>query len=86
VGITESTFIRRLDQTEYANPPSQCTIEEGNLNQSIGANLLQILQANPPQPIIPIITKAKPKKGGMKNFNFRCNLEEIDKIIEEDII
>ena len=30
--------------------------------------------------------QAKPKRVagfGMRNFNFRCNLEEIDKIIEE---
>jgi hypothetical protein len=43
IGIEESTFIRKLDQTEYVNPPSQCTMEEGNLNQSIGANFLQII-------------------------------------------
>jgi hypothetical protein len=40
IGIAESTFMRKLDQTEYVNPPSQCSMEEGNLNQSIGANLL----------------------------------------------
>ena len=28
--------------------------------------------------------KNKSKKKKMRNFNFRCNLDEIDKIIEED--
>lgn len=43
---------------------------------SIGANLLQIMQSHQP-------ASAKPRpKRPMRNF--RCNLEEIDKIIEED--
>lgn len=81
--MADGTFLRKLDQTELVNPPSQCTLEEVSLNQSLGANLLQIMQANPPQQF-PV--KAKPKRGGLRNFNFRCNLDEIDKIIEEDFI
>jgi len=42
IGVAESTFIRRLDQTEIGvNPPSESTlVEDANLNTSIGANLL----------------------------------------------
>ena len=44
------------------------------MRMSLGANLLQMMQFN---------NKSKNKRA-VRNFNFRCNLEEIDKIIEED--
>ncbi len=47
------------------------------MRQSIGANLLQIMQFNNN-------SKSKNNKRAVRNFNFRCNLSEIDKIIEED--
>jgi hypothetical protein len=32
------------------------------------------------------VTKPKARRGVLRNFNFKCNLEEIDKIIEEDVV
>ena len=43
---------------------------------------MQIMQFNHPQPIGN--SKAKGPKRVMRNFNVRCNLQEIDRIIEED--
>ena len=78
-GNESSTFMRKLDQTGLAVLPSeQSNTIEDNLRLSVGANLLQIMQSNQAN------TKAKQRGRGVRNFNFRCNLDEIDKIIEED--
>ena len=50
--------------------------EQESMRLSLGANLLQMLQFN---------QKASQKNRRVRNFNFRCNLQEIDKIIEEDL-
>jgi hypothetical protein len=56
------------------------------MEMSVGAKLLQIMQ-NPTgtdKTSNSQSSKPKPKRGGIRNFNFRCYLDEIDKIIEED--
>jgi len=65
----ESTFMRKLDITGQAIQMN--TSDE--MNMSLGANLLKVMR-------FPIIQQSKQHR----NFNFRCNLEEIDKIMEED--
>ena len=46
---------------------------------SIGAKLLQMMGG------INNVEGNSKKGKKVRNFNFRCNLDEIDKIIEEDI-
>ncbi|CDW76082.1 UNKNOWN [Stylonychia lemnae] len=67
----ESTFMRKLEETVQDQKPIT-----DDMRFSIGANLLQMMQQN---------SLNQQKKPRVRNFNFRCNLKEIDKIIEEEL-
>lgn len=58
--------------------PSKFAPKQDNFNTSIGANLLQLMKSNPSH-------KPQNPSAPSSNFNFKVtNLQEIDKIIEED--
>lgn len=74
----DNTFQRKLD-TQIEKPNSSDTF---NMGVSMGAQLLQMMASNIGNN--ENSQKELKEKKKIRNFNFRCNLDAIDKIIEEE--
>eukprot|EP00347_Sterkiella_histriomuscorum_P022348 403330796 len=86
----ESTFMRKFEETvQIPKYEQQQNSDNDSMRFSVGANLLELMMkgGNTQNNNSGTDKKQGPqKKSGrrVRNFNFRCNLNEIDKIIEED--
>ena len=77
------------ETSEEPIAPAEPMLSGADMKMSVGSKMLELFQCQPKGPAkksneTRIKKVAANGSGRMKNFNFKVNLEEIDKIINEE--